>query len=77
MPMSEFTGQYITLTADEVTELAVRYPALVDGLHDHLAELEGPLKRIPITNRKSALRRMMGARSKLVRSKQRFDRVAA
>lgn len=75
--MSEFIGRNITLTAEEATELGVRYPALAEGLHNHLAELEGPLSRVPPPNRKRALRRMMGARNKLVRSRQRFDRVAA
>lgn len=77
VPMAAFDGRNIAFTGDEVTELGIRYPALVDGLHKHMAELEGPLSRVPPPNRKGALRRMMGARNKLVLSRQRFDRVAA
>ncbi|XYD07081.1 hypothetical protein R1A27_18165 [Methylobacterium sp. NMS12] len=75
--MSGFIGRNITLTADEVTELAASYRPLADRMHDHLADLEGPLSRVPPPNRKGALRRMVGARSKFVRSRQRLDHVAA
>lgn len=77
VPMPEFIGRNITLTADEVTELAASYRHLADRIHDHLADLEAPLSRLPPPNRKGALRRMVGARSKLVRSRQRFDQAAA
>ena len=76
-PQDAFVGQNVTLTSDEVTGLAKRFPTLAADIHRHLSELEGPLKRVPDENRVGAMRRLVGRRSQLVLSRQRSIRTAA